>query len=79
MCIRLALRYLLQSVWWQYLQQPVFTPTSKTLWNPYHFQYQKRLESLEKCWNYEVIKHLEDCWQEPLKDDGSDANHPHSV
>lgn len=79
MSIRLALRHLLQSVWWQYLQQPVFNPTVKTRWNPRHFWYRERLELLEKCWNYEVIRHLEQCWKEPLRDDGQDANHPHSV
>jgi len=34
---------------WQYLNQPVFSSTTKLILNPRQFQYFYRVETLERC------------------------------
>ncbi len=38
---------------WQYLNQPLFNPDSKLIWNPYRFASIWRIQLLEKCWQKE--------------------------
>lgn len=38
---------------WQYLNQPVFSSTTKLILNPRHFGYFYRVETLERCFAIE--------------------------
>lgn len=36
---------------WQYLNQPIFSATTKLVLSPRHFGHLYRVQSLERCWD----------------------------
>jgi hypothetical protein len=52
---------------WQYLNQPLFSSTSKTVLNPFLFWYLYRIQLLEQCWIQDYIQLLERCWTQDFK------------
>lgn len=48
---------------WQYLNQPLFAPNVKTMFNPHRFWHLRRVQFLERCWRNDCIRLLERCWQ----------------
>lgn len=54
----------IQSPFWKYLNQPVFSSTQPLILNPKKFNQSYKLERLEKCWEQDYIKILERCWHQ---------------
>ncbi|MGI0493647.1 hypothetical protein ACN4EG_17845 [Alkalinema pantanalense CENA528] len=55
-----------RSLWWQYLCQPLFSSTASVVWHPQRFMEARRLQFLERCWEYQITQHLESCWQQSM-------------
>lgn len=39
---------------WQYLNQPIFTASSQSVWNVDQFWYLYKIQLLENCWKKEI-------------------------
>jgi hypothetical protein len=51
---------------WAYLNQTLFSPTTRFIWNPMRFWHHYKTAQLEQCWNQDVTQQLERCWKEDL-------------
>ena len=47
---------------WEYLNQPIFSSTYKTILNPLKFWHKYQVELLERCWIQDHVQLLENCW-----------------
>lgn len=52
------------SLFWQYLNQPVFDPTYETIFNPFKFWRLNCIQIIQACWDNDFVDLLEQCWQQ---------------
>ncbi|BAY11687.1 hypothetical protein NIES2098_48720 [Calothrix sp. NIES-2098] len=51
---------------WLFLKQPLFDKT--TVFNPFEFWHDYKIQLLERCWHNDSVQILENCWNQNLSD-----------